>query len=204
MNREAGNTIRVLIVDDIPETRENLKKLLFFETDIEVVDTATSGEEAVECARELRPDIILMDINMPGLDGISAGEMITKDVPQAQIIMMSVQGEADYLRRSMLAGAREFLIKPFSSEELVSTIRRVYDLGAPQRAAAAQAPAPTAQNASHAGAGHHSACDRWADHRRLCPERGRGVQHHCRESGRGPARVETRQQDIATRCQSAI
>jgi pilus assembly protein CpaE len=148
MSREAGNIIRVLIVDDIPETRENLKKLLFFETDIEVVDTATSGEEAVARARELRPDIILMDINMPGLDGISAGELITKDVPQAQIIMMSVQGEADYLRRSMLAGAREFLIKPFSSEELVSTIRRVYDLGATQRAAAVHAPAPTAHSAS--------------------------------------------------------
>lgn len=131
--------IRVLIVDDIPETRENLKKLLYFESDIEVIGAAASGEEAVSMARELTPDIVLMDINMPGLDGITASEMITQEVPQAQIIMMSVQGEADYLRRSMLAGAREFLIKPFSTEELVSSIRRVYELGAAKRQLLTQA-----------------------------------------------------------------
>jgi pilus assembly protein CpaE len=76
-----------------------------------------------------------MDINMPGIDGITASERITQKVPFCQIIMMSVQGEADYLRRSMLAGAREFLIKPFSSDELVSSIRRVYQLGASRRQA---------------------------------------------------------------------
>jgi pilus assembly protein CpaE len=85
-------------------------------------------------AKELQPDIVLMDINMPGIDGITASEAISQEVPMTQVIMMSVQGEADYLRRSMLAGAREFLIKPFSSDELVSSIRRVYELGAAQRA----------------------------------------------------------------------
>jgi pilus assembly protein CpaE len=125
--------IRVLIVDDIPETRENLRKLLFFESDIEVVGAATSGEEGISMAGELQPDIVLMDINMPGIDGITASEAITQQVPFTQIVMMSVQGEADYLRRSMLAGAREFLIKPFSSDELVSSIRRVYELGASRR-----------------------------------------------------------------------
>jgi pilus assembly protein CpaE len=76
-----------------------------------------------------------MDINMPGMDGITASERISQSVPFTQIVMMSVQGEADYLRRSMLAGAREFLIKPFSSDELVSSIRRVYQLGASRRQA---------------------------------------------------------------------
>lgn len=128
--------IRVLIVDDIPETRENLRKLLFFEADIEVVGAATSGEEGITMAGELKPDIVLMDINMPGVDGITASEAITQQVPFTQIIMMSVQGEADYLRRSMLAGAREFLIKPFSSDEMISSIRRVYELGASRRQAA--------------------------------------------------------------------
>jgi len=127
--------IRLLLVDDIPETRENLRKLLFFESDIEVVGAATNGEEGIQMAVELRPDIVLMDINMPGVDGISASERISQQVPFTQIIMMSVQGEADYLRRSMLAGAREFLIKPFSSDELVSSIRRVYQLGASRRQA---------------------------------------------------------------------
>lgn len=127
--------IRVLIVDDIPETRENLRKLLFFESDIEVVGAANSGEEGITMSGELKPDIVLMDINMPGIDGITASEAITQQVPFTQIIMMSVQGEADYLRRSMLAGAREFLIKPFSSDELISSIRRVHELGASRRAA---------------------------------------------------------------------
>jgi pilus assembly protein CpaE len=138
---ESGQTtgeqkrIRVLIVDDIPETRENLRKLLFFESDIEVVGAANSGEEGITMSGELKPDIVLMDINMPGIDGITASEAITQQVPFTQIIMMSVQGEADYLRRSMLAGAREFLIKPFSSDELISSIRRVYELGASRREA---------------------------------------------------------------------
>ncbi len=132
--------IRVLIVDDIPETRENLRKLLFFESDIEVVGAAINGEEGISMAGEMKPDIVLMDINMPGIDGITASEAITQQVPFTQIIMMSVQGEADYLRRSMLAGAREFLIKPFSSDELITSIRRVYELGASRRQAM---PAPT-------------------------------------------------------------
>ncbi len=127
--------IRLLIVDDIPETRENLRKLLFFESDIEVVGAATDGQEGIDLALELQPDIVLMDINMPGVDGITASERISQSVPFCQIIMMSVQGEADYLRRSMLAGAREFLIKPFSSDELISSVRRVYQLGASRRQA---------------------------------------------------------------------
>jgi pilus assembly protein CpaE len=67
-----------------------------------------------------------MDINMPGMDGITATERLAADVPNAAVIMMSVQGEADYLRRSMLAGAREFLVKPFSSDELTASIRQVW------------------------------------------------------------------------------
>jgi pilus assembly protein CpaE len=134
-NAPGEKKIRLLLVDDIPETRENLRKLLFFESDIEVVGAATNGEEGVQMAVELQPDIVLMDINMPGMDGITASEQISQRSPFTQIIMMSVQGEADYLRRSMLAGAREFLIKPFSSDELVSSIRRVYQLGASRRQA---------------------------------------------------------------------
>jgi pilus assembly protein CpaE len=144
MAENAEEKIQVLIVDDIPETRENLRKLLYFEGDIEVVGAAISGEEGIQMAKELQPDIVLMDINMPGIDGITASEAISQEVPTAQVIMMSVQGEADYLRRSMLAGAREFLIKPFSSDELVSSIRRVYELGAAQRARYQAPAAPVA------------------------------------------------------------
>jgi pilus assembly protein CpaE len=127
--------IRVLIVDDIPETRENLKKMLYFESDMEIVGTAASGAEAIELSKQTKPHIVLMDINMPGLDGIQASEAITREVPFAQIVMMSVQSEADYLRRSMLAGARDFLTKPFTMDELISTVRRVYEMHAKSAAA---------------------------------------------------------------------
>ncbi len=116
---------RILIVDDIPETRDHLTKLLGFESDMEVVGTAESGPEAIELARKLAPDVVLMDINMPGMDGIATSEQLSASLPSAAVIMMSVQGEADYLRRSMLAGAREFLVKPFSADELTTSIRKV-------------------------------------------------------------------------------
>lgn len=154
---ENQEKIRLLIVDDIPETRENLRKLLFFESDIDVVGAATDGEEGIQMAIELQPDIVLMDINMPGVDGITASERISQQVPFCQIIMMSVQGESDYLRRSMLAGAREFLIKPFSSDELVSSIRRVYQLGASRRQAMPAMPQTAGQGTAVAEAGAQTA-----------------------------------------------
>lgn len=129
--------IRVLIVDDIAETRENVKKLLYFEKDIEIVGTAANGREGVELAVKFQPDVVLMDINMPEMDGIAASEAISAQAPNVQVVMMSVQGEADYLRRSMLAGAREFLIKPFSGDELVTSIHRVHQFAATRRMVAA-------------------------------------------------------------------
>ncbi len=121
-----SDRIKVLIVDDIPETRDHLSKLLGFESDVEVVGAAAGGQEAVQMAASVKPDVVLMDINMPGMDGITATEKLAAEVPTAAVIMMSVQGEADYLRRSMLAGAREFLVKPFSSDELTASIRQVW------------------------------------------------------------------------------
>jgi len=121
-----SDQIRVLIVDDISETRDHLTKLLGFEKDVEVVGAAASGAEALEMAARLLPDIVLMDINMPEMDGIAATELMAARVPSTSVVMMSVQGEADYLRRSMLAGAREFLVKPFSSDELTASIRQVH------------------------------------------------------------------------------
>ncbi len=126
MSQRPTEKISILIVDDIPETRENLRKLLYFESDIEIVGMAANGREAIDEARRLQPHVVLMDINMPDMDGIAASDEIRRVAPVCRVIMMSVQSEADYLRRSMLAGAMDFLTKPFTSEELSSSIHRVY------------------------------------------------------------------------------
>ncbi|HEX2767531.1 MAG TPA: response regulator [Candidatus Limnocylindria bacterium] len=119
--------IKVLIVDDIPETRDHLSRLIGLEREIDVMGTAGSGEEAIAMALDLRPDIIVMDINMPGMDGVAAAEIISQRLPSSPIIMMSVHGEAEHLKRAMGAGAREFLVKPFSGDEFATSIKRVYE-----------------------------------------------------------------------------
>ena len=121
-------TIKVMIVDDIAETREQLRKLLSFDPDIEVVAMVGSGEEAVEVVEEVRPDVILMDVNLPGIDGIAATTKVIERVPTVQVVMLSVQGETDYLRRAMMAGARDYITKPPSADEMIDAIRRAYKL----------------------------------------------------------------------------
>ncbi|MEJ7748200.1 MAG: response regulator [Candidatus Limnocylindrales bacterium] len=150
-----ADQIRVLIVDDIPETRDHLTKLLGFEGDIDVVGSAASGGEGISLASSLAPDVVLMDINMPDMDGIAATEQLSRTVPGASVIMMSVQGEADYLRRSMLAGAREFLVKPFSSDELTASIRQVHgrERDKVSRMAAVSASSATGGGSSSNGTG---------------------------------------------------
>lgn len=137
MNRGGSgehNVISVLLVDDIPETRENIKKLLAFEDqEFRVVGSVGTGREAIKSALEFHPDIIIMDINMPDMDGIQATNEITKLVPSSAVIMMSVQTDADYLKKAMQAGARYFLSKPVAPDELYGTIREVYKNHAPFR-----------------------------------------------------------------------
>ncbi len=120
--------IKVVIADDIKETRENIKKLLSFEKNIEVIGEAENGEEAVFIVKESRPDIVLMDINMPIKDGIKATEEISIQIPDTAVIMVSVQGEQEYLKKAMSAGARDFIVKPFSEEDLVQTIMKIYSI----------------------------------------------------------------------------
>ena len=81
-----ADQIRVLIVDDIAETRDHLTKLLGFESDFEVVGAAASGAEALALATSLRPDVVLMDINMPDMDGIAATERLSAEVPATAVV----------------------------------------------------------------------------------------------------------------------
>ena len=132
--------IRVLIVDDIAETRENIRKLLQFESDLEVVGAANSGRSGIEAAKELRPDVILMDINMPDMDGITATELIRQQNPASQVVILSVQGDPNYMRRAMLAGARDFLTKPPALDELTAAVRRAGKMAHQERAKTAVMP----------------------------------------------------------------
>lgn len=119
-----SDKIRVLIVDDVATTRENIVKLMQFQPEIEAVGQAGNGEEALLQAKALRPDVVLMDINMPGMDGITATERLAVEVPEATIVIMSVQGEQEYLRRAMMAGAKNYLTKPFTGDELIQAVQQ--------------------------------------------------------------------------------
>lgn len=141
---------RVLIVDDIAETRENVRKLLQFEADIEVVGTARTGKEGIQLAQELNPDVVLMDINMPDIDGITATEQIRQNTPHIQVVILSVQGDQNYMRRAMLAGARDFLTKPPMGDELISAIKRAGEMAHSERAKGAK------QQLTSATPGHSS------------------------------------------------
>lgn len=122
-----GEKIKILIVDDIDDIRENICKLIEFHPEVTVVGQAATAREAIEKAKNTKPDVILMDVNMPGMDGIAATEIIRTDVPESNIIIMSVQGEQEYLRRAMIAGAKNYLVKPFTGDELLQAVTQVYN-----------------------------------------------------------------------------
>jgi len=126
-----GSPIRVLIVDDVPESRDNIERLLRFEPDIQVVGKASRGQEGVELAVRLQPTVVLMDMTLPDMDGVQATLAITAQAPGSAVIMLSVQSDPELLRQAMLAGAREFLVKPFRFEELIEAVRRVAQLARP-------------------------------------------------------------------------
>ncbi len=126
--------ISVVVVDDVDESREMILRMLQFDSTIDVIGTARTGLEAVDAAQKLKPDVIVMDINMPDMDGISATEVIRKKVPVIQIIILSVQNDANYMRRAMLAGARDFLTKPPQIDDLTVAVRRAGDLAHEEKA----------------------------------------------------------------------
>jgi pilus assembly protein CpaE len=119
-----GPKIQVMIVDDIPQTRETVVRSLRFQDDMEIIGQATNGIQAIQKAKQLQPDVIVMDVNMPDMDGITATAAIKREVPHTEIIILTVQDDIDYLRRSMMAGARDFLAKPPMIEDLISAIQR--------------------------------------------------------------------------------
>ena len=121
-----SDKIKTLIIDDVAAGREHLKKLLEFHPEIVVAGQASSGEEAFAQAKSLDPDIILLDAGVRGGSCIDAIERLSVDVPAASIIVVSTQGKQEYLQRALLAGAKNYLIKPFDDTELINMVRQVY------------------------------------------------------------------------------
>lgn len=131
--------IRVLIADESSVVTDNITRRLALEDDIEVCGSAPDGESAMQEALWLRPDIAVIDSGLPGMDGGQTTEMLTQCLPSTGVIMTSMEDENDAYRLAMLAGAREFLKKPFRGDELVAAVRRVHAFGQ-RRAAAPEAP----------------------------------------------------------------
>lgn len=127
----AMGLIRLLIVEDHGETVDIVRKLLHFERDIKVIGVARTGGQAIAMAAELQPDIILLDINLPDIDGLSAAEQIVSR-QATRLIVMSVQSDPVYMDRAMSVGARGYLVKPFNTDRLASTIRKAYAWPDPQ------------------------------------------------------------------------
>ena len=119
-------SIRVLIVDDQAIICDGIGKLLEGEREIEVAGKAYSGEEAIEKADRLKPDVVLMDIRMPGIDGVEATKAIKASNPSIQIIAISVYEEDDLIMRMFQAGAVGYILKDISLENLIRAIRNVY------------------------------------------------------------------------------
>ena len=126
----AEGKIRVMVVDDHRLVREGLANLLRLQPGIEVCGEASDGDEAVSKAKSLKPDVILMDISMPGLSGIAATRLIKKDLPEVKVIMLTMMDQEGYVYESVKAGATGYLLKNVSLEELAESIKEVHRGGA--------------------------------------------------------------------------
>jgi len=126
----ARKKIRVLVVDDHRLVREGLTSLLRVHPEIEVVGEASNGDEAVAKSRSLQPDIVLMDISMPGMNGITATRLIKKGMPDVQVIMLTMLDQEGYVYEAVKAGATGYLLKNSSLDDLVKAIKEVLKGGA--------------------------------------------------------------------------
>ncbi|HXD10799.1 MAG TPA: response regulator [Anaerolineales bacterium] len=120
--------LRVLIADDVQETRRNTRLMLATIDNVEVVAIAANGLQALQLAKEHHPDIVLLDINMPEMDGLTAYKEIAKVYPETGCIIISAEKDTATLRTAISIGVQEYLVKPFTVEELDAAVRRVFQL----------------------------------------------------------------------------
>jgi DNA-binding NarL/FixJ family response regulator len=119
-------TIRIIIADDHGVVAEGLKHVVETQPDMEVVSLAVDGREAVRQARELQPDVVLMDLSMPELNGADATRAILERDPKCRVIVLSMYAEREYVRRALKAGAAGYVVKRSAAKEVVDAIRAVH------------------------------------------------------------------------------
>jgi DNA-binding NarL/FixJ family response regulator len=117
--------LRVVIVDDHAILREGLAAILGRAPDLEVVGEASDGPAAIDVFRRLRPDVMLMDVGLPGLNGIDATRAVCQEFPDARIIILTVHDGDEYVYRALRAGARAYLLKDAAGEEVIEAVRQV-------------------------------------------------------------------------------
>jgi YesN/AraC family two-component response regulator len=117
--------LRVLIADDIQETRRNTRLMLSMISGVEVVAIASNGLQAVQMAEERQPDIVVLDINMPGMNGLAAFKEITKTNPDTGCIIISAEKDSEVLRMAMSLGIRDYLFKPFTVDQMEQAVEKV-------------------------------------------------------------------------------
>jgi two-component system response regulator NreC len=123
------NKVRVLIVDDHAIVRDGVRMILEAQPDIEVVGEASDGREALEAARQLSPGVVLMDIAMPGMNGLEATAAIRQELPDVQVLILTMHEDYEYFFELLRAGASGYVLKGASSDDLVSAIRAVHQGG---------------------------------------------------------------------------
>lgn len=120
--------IKILLADDNENTRSSIRQLLELDDAVDVVGEANNGKEVLDKVGTMEPEIIIMDVNMPGMDGIEATRQLAAQHPAISVILVSINDEIQHFKRAMLAGAKEYLVKPLSPEELHNTVRQVAEL----------------------------------------------------------------------------
>jgi two-component system, NarL family, nitrate/nitrite response regulator NarL len=118
--------IRVLLVDDHPVVRKGLSACLARHGTVEVVGEAADGQEGVRKATELKPDVVMMDIDMPRMNGLAATELLRKELPQVKVLVLSMHSQSDFVLRILQSGARGYVLKQASTEELLRAIETVH------------------------------------------------------------------------------
>src|ERR687894_2767906 len=130
LGARAGSA-RLVLADDHDLVREGIRAVLEGEPDLEVVGEAQNGREAVEVCRRARPDLVLMDVRMPEMDGLAATRAIKEELPETSVVMVTMHESPDYLLEAIKAGAAGYILKDAAGERLVEAVRRTLEGEAP-------------------------------------------------------------------------